>query len=313
MLVLATVACLPFAAPSPSPSPTPAAAAPLRVLVGDAPDSSIAARARLLGLAGAQVELVARPGRRGSIAVAELVRQHAGDARALAAVGAAILAGEILEDAKPRLAETVPVARLPTDPLVVAVAPASPVSDARDLRRRLERDASALRFAGGPQATLGHLLAAAIVRDAAHGAAGLVYAAHGSPQDAIAAVAGDQSQIVVAPYGAARAALAEGKIRGLAVSSATRIEGTEIPTLRESGIDVALTDWVLVVAAPGIDAAALAALRDLAQRAHAQPAWREALRQSGWVEDFATEGLTTFLGTELTRTLALLRHLALIK
>lgn len=296
--------------PPPGPSPT---ASMLRVLVGGTRDGSLVARAVTLGAAGARVELLSRPDRHGSSAVAELVGLHAADATWLAAVSAEILAGEVLEDTAPRVAEMTPVARLPSEPFVLAVAPASPITDARDLRRRLERDASTVRFAGGPQASPGHLLAAAVVRDAAKRASALVYAAHATPQEAIAAVAGGQSQVAVAPYGVARAALADGRLRGLAISSGARVDAVALPTLRESGIDVTFTDWALLVAPPGIIAPELRARRDDVTRAHAQPAWAEAVRRNGWIDDFATQGLVTFLGTELTRTVALLRDLALVR
>ncbi len=312
LALIAVAVVLACAPPVPSESPSPSAPASLRLLVGDTSET-LAQRARLLALAGVALDVTSRAGRRGSGAIAELVGRHAADPRVLAVAGGDILAGEILDDVSPRLAETVPIAHLASEPFVLAVAPNSPVADARDLRRRLERDASTVRFAGGPQSSLAHLLAAAVVRDATKRASALVYAAHATPEDAISAVTRGQSQVVLAPLGAIRQAIAESRLRALAVSSASRVTTVTAPTLRESGIDVVLVDWALVVAAPGVGVAEARALRELASRAHRQPGWPDAVRQNGWVDDFATEGLNTFLGTELTRTIALLRDLALVK
>jgi putative tricarboxylic transport membrane protein len=41
-------------------------------------------------------------------------------------------------------------------------------------------------------------------------------------------------------------------MRALAVSSGKRVEGADVPTLKEQGMDVELVNWRSVVAPPGI-------------------------------------------------------------
>lgn len=282
------------------------------MLVGG--EATLEARARLLSASGATVEIVPRAGARGALAIADLVKEHAGDSRHLSIVSASIVPHELLANVAPRLGEATPVARLGSEAFVLAVAPNSPIRDGTTLRDRLEKDAGSLRFAAGSAiGSLEHQLAALVVRDVTHGTNALVYAAYPTVADAIAGVASGQSSIVVGTYGALREALERGRLRALVVSSGQRLSGVEVPTLRESRIDVAFVDWALLVAPPRIATRDLAALRDSVVRAHDDPAWSDAVRQNRWVDDFTTEGLTTFLGTEGSRASTTLLALQLIK
>lgn len=302
-------ACAPLGAPTTTPRVSPRIE---RLLVGGDLEGSLGARARLLEAAGPP-QLAARAGRRGSDAIADLVGAYASDAGTLAVVGPGVFVSELLDAATPRLAEAVPVARLASEALVLAVAPASSIEDAKALRARLERDASGVRFAGAELGSLEHHLAALLVKEATGGVRGLVFAAYAGTPQAVAAVAGGQSEVLVARFGDLRAELRSGRLRPLAVTSTERLPGSDIPTLRQSGIDLVLLDWALLVAPPRITLAELGSLREQARRAHAAAAWTDAVRRNGWVDDFSTEAMTTFVGTELSRATASLRDLALIR
>lgn len=310
LLLVGLVAACTQAAPAVAPSPTIAA---LRVLVADDPSGTLARRAQLLAAPGTRVEVAPRPGDAGGVALAELVRAHRADASALVVVSGTLLAREVRGQAAVRLGEAVPVARLGSDALVIAVAKSSPIANVSTFRERLEADSSTVRFAGAGVGTSPHQLAARIVREVTRGVAGLVYASYATVEEAAAAVAGDQAQALLGTYAAVRPVLDAGRLRAIAVSSATRVPGFDAPTLRESKLDVVATDWALLIAPPGIGVGELDTLRRHARQAHADPAWADAVRRNGWIDDFTTEGMTTFIGTELARTEATLRDLELIR
>lgn len=308
-LILLVAACT-QASPAATLSPT---IATLRVLVADDPSGTLARRAQLLAAPGTRVEVVPRPGDAGGVALADLVRAHRADASTLVTVSGALLAREVRGVASVRLGEAVPVARLGSDAFVIAVAKASAIANVAAFRERLETDPASVRFAGVGVGAPPHQLAARIVREVTRGVAGLVYASYTTVDDATAAVAADQAQALVGTYAALRPVLEAERVRALAVSSAARVPGLDVPSLRESKLDVVATDWALLVAPPGIGAAELDALRRHARRAHDDPAWADAVRRNGWIDDFTTEGMTTFVGTELARTEATLRDLELIR
>ncbi len=306
VLAVALLACAP-SAPPPLASP---AASLARIYVGGAADGSLAQRARMLSPA-TDAQVVARPSRRGAEALGELVG-HDADTSLAAVVGPGALAAELVEGASPRVESLVPVARLAGEALVVAVARNSPIADVGSLRRRLERDASATRFAGSDLGGVEHQLAALLVKEATGRVRPLVFAAYGLSAEAARGVAGGQSDVLIARYGDARALLGS-SLRALAVSSAERLPSVDIPTLRESKIDVVLVDWALLVAPPRVTSANVVALRELVRRAHASSFWNDAIAKNAFVDDFSTDNMTTFVGVELSRATALLRDLALMR
>jgi putative tricarboxylic transport membrane protein len=303
VLVLLAAACTEAPAPSASPSSEPTAATIATVVIGAPDTSDLAKRAALLP-AGARV---VKEGHRGVDALAEIVARPG----AVAVIDSRAIAGELLDGAMPRLEEQVPVARLASAPLVVAVAPRSALADAAALKKKLTEDPTTLRFAGAEIGSLEHQLAALLVKDAENGAGALVYAGYGSIEAAIAGVTSGQSDVLVARYADVRQPLTAGTLRALGIATDARVPGIDVPTLREAKIDVALPDWALVVAPGSITQARLTELRAIVDRARATPQWAEMVRANGWVDDATTQGMTTFLGAQYSRVTSLYDQLGL--
>ena len=300
LLVLAA-ACSQSSVP---PTPTPTAETTIgAIVVGGDESSDLGSRAALIP-SGSRTF---KPGHRGVDALADMVARS----DVLAVVDERAVAGELLEGATPRLEEQVPVARLLSAPIVVAVAPRSPIVDAAGLKKKLTEDASSLRFAGAEIGAIEHLVAALLVKDAENGAGALVFAAYGSAGDAANGVASGQSDVLVARYVDVKAMLVAGTLRALAITGETRVPAIDLPTLREAKIDVTLTDWSLLVAPASITAAHLAALRSLVDRRRATAQWSDAVRTKGWIDDATTQAMTTFLGTQLSRITSLYAELGL--
>jgi putative tricarboxylic transport membrane protein len=71
-------------------------------------------------------------------------------------------------------------------------------------------------------------------------------------------------------------------MRAIAVTSATRLPGSPVPTLKEQGIDVEIGNWRGVYGAPGITAEQRKALTDLVLAAIKTPTWNEAMKKNDW-------------------------------
>lgn len=301
IVIILAAAC--SESPAPSSAPTNTNASVGVVMVGDEDGGDLARRAALLP-AGSRVF---RGGHRGVDALADMIARPGG----LAVVDTRAIAGELLDGAMPRLEEQVPVARLASAPLVVAVAPRSPLADAAALKKKLADDPSSLRFAGAEIGSIEHEVAALLVKDSENGAGALVYAAYGSAGDAANGVSSGQSDVLVARYADVKTSLASGAIRALGIATDTRVPGIDLPTLRESKIEVAVPDWSLLVAPASISPARLADLRALVEHTRASPQWAEAIRANGWIDDATTQGLTTFLGSQYSRATSLYAQLGL--
>ena len=301
IVLLVAAAC--SEAPTPTFS-TPTAQSNVGVVVIGGDDGSDLAQRAALVPATARVY---KSGHRGIDALAEML----GRSGAVAVVDMRAIAGELLDGATPRLEEQAPVARLASAPLVVAVAPRSPIADAMALKKKLTEDPTSLRFAGTEIGSIEHETAALLVKDAENGAAALVYAAYGSVQDAATGVTSGQSDVLIARYADVKAMLASGALRGLGVATEARVPGIDLPTLREAKIEVAAPDWAMLVAPSSITTARLAELRAIVDRARASPQWADAARRNAWVDDATTQGMTTFLGTQFSRAISLYSELGL--
>ena len=101
-------------------------------------------------------------------------------------------------------------------------------------------------------------------------------------------------------------------MRALAISSEARLQGVDVPTLKESGIDVALTNWRGVFAPPGVNDASKAAMIDLMTRMNATPQWREICQQRDWVQSFIVgDAYKAYVEAEIQRITGVLQDLGL--
>src|SRR5690606_22656722 len=105
-----------------------------------------------------------------------------------------------------------------------------------------------------------------------------------------------------------------GNMRALAISSAERVEGIDVPTLKEQGIDIELANWRGVVAPPDISAEQRAALIAAFDRLHASPKWQAILADNNW-NDFYLSGdaFAAYLADETERVETVLKEIGLLQ
>ncbi len=200
-----------------------------------------------------------------------------------------------------------PVARLITEPELVAVPAASPYRTLGDLVAAWRADPTrmvvgGISARGGPDWLVASRLAAAI--GLPPGA--LRYTA--LPGDALlpAVLRGD---VAVAVTGLAETApqVDLGTVRTLAVTSATRSTRVDAPTLREAGVDVVFENWRGLLAPPDLAAADLDRLTARAGDVRSTAAWRAAVARNGWTDAPLTgAAFGSFLDAERARVRAAL-------
>jgi putative tricarboxylic transport membrane protein len=107
--------------------------------------------------------------------------------------------------------------------------------------------------------------------------------------------------------------LADGSLRMLATSGAERLPDSDVPTLKESGVDLVFTNWRGVFAPPGISEQTRDDLVGLLEEMHGSEAWREQLAANDWIDAFATgDEFETFLTEQETRVETTLKELGLV-
>lgn len=142
-----------------------------------------------------------------------------------------------------------PITQLVTQPSVLAVNPALGVNSVAELVALLRRNPGRYNFASIGNGSLSHLAMEAIALKAG---AQLVHVPYPSSPQAITAVMRNDVQIACLPAIAVTPHAATGAVKILAVSTARRSPYLpDVPTLKESGIDVEADAWNGLIAPAG--------------------------------------------------------------
>ncbi|MDL5155616.1 Bug family tripartite tricarboxylate transporter substrate binding protein [Actinomycetospora termitidis] len=279
----------------------------LRLLVPTEVGGGYDLTARTLAAALAEREgepgpaVVVVPGDVGRAALARLAAASA-EPDLLMVMGLGLLAAVPDGGSDPGGLRATPVARLITEPELVAVTADSPYRTLGEFVATWRADPArvvvgGISARGGPDWLVAARLAAAI--GIAPGA--LRYAA--LPGDALlpALLRGD---VAVAVTGLAETAPQTdlGTVRTLAVTSAARSPRVDAPTLREAGVDVVFENWRGVLAPPALSPDDVAGLAALVDGVRSTATWRAALARNGWTDaPLAGPGFAAFLDAERAR------------
>ena len=103
-----------------------------------------------------------------------------------------------------------------------------------------------------------------------------------------------------------------GTLRALAISSEERLEGVDVPTFKEQGVDAAMSNWRGFVAAPGISDEAKAEFIKIVTEMRSTDHWQEALKRNDWTDTFTTgEEFEQFINNEVATAQEIVKDLGL--
>ena len=232
------------------------------------------------------VTIVNRPGGGGQVA-ATVLTQRPGDPHYLLVISPTLVARYITGLGTIQYSDLTPLALLGNQYLAAAGRPESPVKSARDLMERLKQDphtfSIGINSAGG---TL-HIMAAMLIRSAGGDprkariptfqGGELMTAGIGGHVDAIVTVASN-----ILPH------VESGKLNMIGVAAPKRLTGAlaNVPTFREQGMDIVVSNWAGVVAPKGLGAQQLAFWDGLMAATVATPVWKAFVEQNQWEAEY---------------------------
>ncbi|MFN4209549.1 MAG: Bug family tripartite tricarboxylate transporter substrate binding protein [Devosia sp.] len=265
------------------------------------------------GISG-NVQVTNVPGAGGTIGLAQFVNQSAGNPDALI-VGGYVMVGAILTNASPvTLDQVTPIARLTGEAVVIVVPAASELQTMDDLVAKLKADPGSVAWAGGSAGGADHITAGLIAKTVGVDPTTVNYIAYSGGGEALAALLGGQVTVGISGYSEFSGQIAAGELRLLAVSSDTRIPGVDAPTLQEAGVDMALQNWRMVAAAPGITDEQKAAITADIEKMVNSAAWQATLETKGWVNTYlAGDEFTAQLAADTEATAAILKDIGLVQ
>lgn len=258
------------------------------------------------------VQVVNVPGAGGTIGLAQFATTGEGEADELLVGGITMVGAIILNQSPVDLEAVTPIARMTGDPLVVAVPADSPIQNMEDLLERIRSDVAGTTWAGGSAGGADHMLAALVTEAAGEDPSAVNYIAYSGGGEALAAILGGQVTAGVSGYGEWEGQFEAGELRPLAISYPEPIEGLDVPTLREAGVDAELVNWRAVFGKPGLSEEDQATLIAAFDAMVASEEWTQLLEARGWTDYYlAGDEFDAFLDSEQQRVRKILEGLGL--
>ena len=232
--------------------------------------------------------VVNKPGGGGAVSHAYL-SQRAGDAHYIVVSSPSLLINHILGTGSLNYSDLTPIALLFSEYIVIAVSAESPIKTGADLVRRLKADPASVSAAvatarGGMQ----HVAIGLIAKAAGADVRKMRVAIFNSGGESVTAAMGGHVDIVATAAANAAAQMLNGKLRVIGVAAPKRLEGVyaNVPTWREQGYDVVVSNWRSVLGPKGLGVPQIAfwdaSLGGLVQT----PEWNEDLRRNEWVNNY---------------------------
>lgn len=179
-----------------------------------------------------------------------------------------------------------------------------------------KKDPRSVKIAGGSvRGSMDHLVPAMIIKGAGGDPLKLVYIPYDAGGKAMAGLLSGDTQILSTGFGEALGLANQDLVRILAVTSDERLpQAPDVPTVKESGIDVTFANWRGFFGAPGLPEAKAQAYRKLLKDMYSTPEWVEIRNKRGW-QDLYKPGaeFTAFLEDQEKAIGDMMRELGFIQ
>lgn len=250
-----------------------------RAMQKDLQDNDLVDSAQVVNVAGAG----------GTVGLTQLANER--DPNTLMVMGLVMVGAIETNQSESTLADTTPIARLTTEPLVVVVPEDSPYETIEELVADVADRGQAVSITGGSAGGADHILAGLMLKE--HGvsaqeiASKLNYIPYSGGGESLAALLGGKVDAGISGVGEYAEQVRAGKLRALGTSGEEASAALpDVPTLQEGGVDVVLTNWRGVVAPGNIDDSKAEELIGLVEDLHDTEAWATTLEQNNWEDAF---------------------------
>ena len=250
------------------------------------------------------------PGAAGTIGLARFIGAERGRGDVVLVSGLIMLGGIVTHRSPVTLGDVVPIARLTGEYEVIAVPTASPFRSLQDLIAAFKAQPGSISWGGGSAGGSDQILAGLVADAVGVEPRRVNYIAFSGGGESMSAILGGTVSVGINGFAEFAPQLEAGTLRALAISSAERLPGVDIPTLREQGVDVEFENWRSIVAPPGISPADRAQIEAAIRAMVQSPAWRESLARYRWLDRYLDgDAFARFVDAEEARVRAILKKL----
>jgi putative tricarboxylic transport membrane protein len=258
----------------------------LKILIPANPGGGWDQTGRTLGKVIADTKLASsvqydnKGGAGGTIGLAQFVNSAKGDPGQVMIGGQAMVAAVELNKSAVRVQQATPLARLVAEYSVIVVPASSPYKTMGDLVKAFKANPGSISWGAGSAGSTEHLLLGLVAKAVGVDSSKLNYIAFKGGGEAVPAIIGGHVAAGASGLGEFSEHIRSGKMRALAVSGPTAMEG--IPSLKEQGIDVVFGNWRGIWGAPGITPQQRDQLTATVKKATDTPEWKAMLEKMGW-------------------------------
>ncbi|MGV6871284.1 Bug family tripartite tricarboxylate transporter substrate binding protein [Pseudochelatococcus sp. B33] len=237
-----------------------------------------------------------------------------GNPKALLVSGYVMVGAIVANKSAITLSDVTPIARLTGEPVAIVVQANSPIQSIADIVAKLKEDVKSISWIGGSEGGVDHITAGLITKYAGAPASKIRYTGFSGGGEAISAIFEDPNAVALSGYGEFRNEINAGRLRLLAVSGDTRLEGVDAPTLKEAGVDLAIENWRMVAAPPGLSPEDETQVKSDIERLVASPAWQNELKENSWIDTYLHgEEFERQLAISIQDTEAVLKDLGIVR
>lgn len=260
--------------------------------------------------------VVNKPGGGNTIAW-NYINQHAGDGHYLSIAPYTILTNKIIGMSPLSYTDFTPIALLFDEYITVSVRADSPIKNAQDMIERLRKDPSSLSIAVA--SALGnhiHVGIAKPLKTAGVDIKKLKVVAFKSSGDSVAALLGGHIDVVSSTTPNVLGQLQAGKIRVIAITSATRLSGplAGVATWKEQGVNIEFNASQGAIGPKGLAAPQLAFWENAFLRLSQSDEWKKELESSNWQSNYRnSQDTARYYEREYAEMKAVLGELGLVR
>ena len=244
------------------------------------------------------------------------LNQHAGDAHYFDLGNPTLIVNHVMGVSTQHYTDFTPVALLLNEYAVFTVRADSPIKSARDLAEVIRKSPESWSVGVSNLGGTNHLTYSLLAKWAGVDQKKLKVVVFKSNTEGIAAVLGGHLNMVSSAITSVAPHVKAGNARIIALGAPRRMGGAlaGVPTLREQGMDIVVSNWRGIVGARGLSAAQVAYWEDVFSKVVVAEDWRKSLDAQSWDGNFLrSREFAKYLENDYNQTKAIMSDLGLAK
>ena len=261
------------------------------------------------------ISVINKPGGNQTLSRAYLLA-HPGDPHYFDIGNPTLISNHILGITQQHFSDFAAIALLINEYTVFTVRAESPLRNAKDLIARLKADPESMSFGVSNLGGTNHLTLSMAVKAGGVDPKRLKVVVFKTNAESTTAVLGGHIQMVAASMPSVIGQIKAGTVRAIAVGDPQRMSGVMagVPTLREQGLDVSLSNWRAIIGPKGMTPVQVAYWEDVLGRVVASEEWKKELDAQNWDGRFLrSREFTQYMEGEYAATKVILNELGLVK